>query len=60
MPSQIPEPKIFACKQSEYLAVDIAKAFGIPLGKVNMSTYSDGEFQPAFEDSVRGCRVFIM
>ena len=56
----VPEPKIFACKQSETLAKDIANAFGIPLGNVITSTYTDGEFQPSFEESVRGSRVFII
>ncbi|WP_290790423.1 ribose-phosphate pyrophosphokinase, partial [Altibacter sp.] len=51
---------IFACKQSEALAEDIAKAFGITLGNVITSHYSDGEFQPSFEESVRGSRVFII
>jgi ribose-phosphate pyrophosphokinase len=60
MPVPIPEPKIFPCKQSQTLAQDIANAFGIPLGKVITSTYSDGEFQPSFEESVRGSRVFIV
>ncbi|MEZ4874875.1 MAG: ribose-phosphate diphosphokinase, partial [Flavobacteriaceae bacterium] len=60
MSSFIPEPKIFACKQSHALAQDIAKAFGIQLGNVITSTYSDGEFQPSFEESVRGSRVFII
>jgi len=60
MSAPIPEPKIFACKQSETLAANIAEAFGIPLGKVITSTYSDGEFQPSFEESVRGSRVFII
>lgn len=55
-----PQPKIFACKQSQELAKDIAKSFGIPLGNVITSTYSDGEFQPSFEESVRGSRVFII
>lgn len=55
-----PEPKIFACKQSESLAKDIAHLFGVPLGKVITSHYSDGEFQPSFEESVRGSRVFII
>jgi len=55
-----PEPKIFACKQSETLASAIAASFGIPLGNVITSTYSDGEFQPSFEESVRGSRVFII
>ncbi|MBZ0327962.1 MAG: ribose-phosphate pyrophosphokinase [Altibacter sp.] len=51
---------MFACKQSEALAEDIAKAFGITLGNVITSHYSDGEFQPSFEESVRGSRVFII
>jgi ribose-phosphate pyrophosphokinase len=55
-----PDPKIFACKQSESLAKDIANLFGIPLGNVITSHYSDGEFQPSFEESVRGSRVFII
>lgn len=56
----VPEPKIFACTQSEELAEKIAKQFGTELGKVTFSTYSDGEFQPSFEESVRGARVFII
>ncbi len=60
MTSYYPQPKIFACKQSEYLSKKIADAFGVPLGKVITSTYSDGEFQPSFEESVRGSRVFII
>ncbi|HPF10446.1 MAG TPA: ribose-phosphate pyrophosphokinase [Flavobacteriaceae bacterium] len=60
MSSPIPEPKIFACKQSQVLAEAISKSFGIPLGNVITSTYSDGEFQPSFEESVRGSRVFII
>jgi ribose-phosphate pyrophosphokinase len=55
-----PEPKIFACTQSIVLAEKIAEAFGMPLGKVITSHYSDGEFQPSFEESVRGSRVFII
>ena len=48
------EAKIFSCTQSEVLAEQIAKIFGIPMGKVAFSHYSDGEFQPSFEESVRG------
>ncbi|QSS96207.1 ribose-phosphate pyrophosphokinase [Psychroflexus salarius] len=52
--------QIFACSQSETLAKSIADAYGIPLGKVITLNFSDGEFQPSFEDSVRGSRVFIV
>lgn len=55
-----PEVKIFACRQSEALAQQIAAAFGAEMGKVAFSTYSDGEFQPSFEESIRGARIFII
>ena len=60
MPYSVPDPKIFACTQSEKLGRKIAKAFGQELGNVKFSRYSDGEFQPSFEESVRGARVFII
>ena len=55
-----PEPQIFPCSQSKELAGKIAKSFGIVLGRVITSTYSDGEFQPSFEESIRGARIFIV
>ena len=60
MPYQVPEPKIFACTQSTVLGEKIAQAYGAPLGKVHFSRYSDGEFQPSFEESIRGARIFII
>lgn len=54
------EPKIFACRQSKDLAEKIAKEYGIELGNVKISSFSDGEFQPALVDSVRGRRIFIV
>lgn len=55
-----PDAKIFACSQSVELAEKIAKAYGVELGKVTLSHYSDGEFQPSFEESIRGRRVFLV
>jgi ribose-phosphate pyrophosphokinase len=52
--------KIFACTQSTALTKAIANEFGIEVGKVNFSRYSDGEFQPSFEETVRGVRIFIV
>lgn len=60
MPYRVPEPKIFACTQSMELAKEIAKSYGADLGEVSFTRYSDGEFQPSFEESVRGARVFII
>ncbi len=56
----ITEAKIFNCTQSRELAEKIAEHYGSKLGNVITSTYSDGEFQPSFEESVRGSRVFII
>ncbi len=53
-------PKIFACRQSKVLAKKIAKSYGSELGNVVISNFSDGEFQPALVESVRGRRVFII
>ena len=60
MSTQGPIAKIFSCTQSIDLSKKIAKHFGAELGKVNFTNYSDGEFQPSFEESVRGARLFII
>lgn len=60
MAYQVPEPKIFACTQSVELGNKIAASYGAELGKVQFSRYSDGEFQPSFEESIRGARIFII
>jgi len=60
MPTNQLSPKLFACRQSIVLAEKIAKEYNTTLGKVNTTYFSDGEFQPAFEESVRGRRVFII
>ena len=52
--------KIFSCTQSKELSKVISEHFGQELGNVNFSHYSDGEFQPSFEESVRGARIFII
>lgn len=51
--------KFFAGRSSRPLAEKIAKAFGSELGKTSVNEFSDGELQPAYEESVRGCTVFI-
>ena len=60
MPYQVPEPKIFACTQSTELGQKIADSYGEDLGNVIFSRYSDGEFQPSYEESIRGSRIFVI
>lgn len=52
--------KIFAGRASENLAKRIADAYGQSLGSVNVNVFSDGEFQPSLEETVRGQDVFII
>lgn len=57
MDSQV---KIFSGTSSMYLAEKIAASYGQPLGTVMFTRFSDGEFQTSFEETVRGCDVFIV
>jgi len=52
--------KLFSCRSSKDLAQRIADKLGIELGKSSVTSFSDGEFQPCFDESVRGCMVFIV
>ena len=57
MESQV---KLFSGSSSKYLAEQIAKSFGQPLGDVSILKFSDGEFQVSFEETVRGSDVYII
>lgn len=52
--------KIFSGSATRYLAEKIAAYSGERLGEVSVSRFSDGEFQPSFEETVRGELVFIV
>jgi len=45
---------------SKYLAEKIAKCYGTKLAEVVLNRFSDGEFQPSFEETVRGNELFII
>ena len=52
--------KIFTCKASKEFATKVAKALKIEVGDSDVLTFSDGEFQPSYNESVRGATVFIV
>jgi ribose-phosphate pyrophosphokinase len=52
--------KIFSCRASQHLAQRITDELGVELGKSSVTEFSDGEFQPCFDESVRGDMVFII
>jgi ribose-phosphate pyrophosphokinase len=51
---------LFAVRGSRELAEKISKEYGQELGNVSISEFSDGEFQPSFEETVRGGRVYLI
>ena len=52
--------KIFSCRGSRYLAEKIALSLNLNLGKSSVTVFNDGEFQPAYDESVRGATVFVI
>jgi len=56
----LPEAKIFAGRHTMQLAKNIASKYGIQQGDVKITEFSDGEFCPSFEETVRGNRVFLI
>ena len=51
---------LFTTRTSSVLAEKIAKHYGQELGKIIIQDFSDGEFEPILEQSVRGGRVFLI
>jgi ribose-phosphate pyrophosphokinase len=60
MPSQFNTVKLFAGSSTKALAEKIAESYGKKLGDMGMSHFSDGEIQPHFNESIRGCDVFLI
>ena len=61
--------ELFACRASKDFAVKVVGALNairkpgeeeVHLGNSEVTSFSDGEFQPAFVESVRGATVFIL
>lgn len=52
--------KIFSGQNSREITEEIAQSYGIEMGKSSYTKFSDGEFQPSYEETVRGNYVFIV
>ena len=52
--------KIFSGNSHPALAMQIASALGLPLGKATISTFADGEISVSISESVRGSDVFLV
>jgi len=52
--------KFFAGSNTKQLATEIAKSFGVELSASSVVEFSDGEFEPSFDETVRGTDVFLI
>lgn len=52
--------KVFSGTRSHYMAEEICRDLGVELGKMNILHFADGEFEVSFEESIRGCDVYLV
>ena len=52
--------KIFSARSSRKIALAICKAYGTELGDETVIEFSDGEFEPSFDESIRGADIFLI
>lgn len=60
MSSLLNQVKIFSGSASASLTKGICDYYGLEPGDLVVNRFSDGEFQPVFNESVRGCDVFVV
>ncbi len=60
MNPMLPPIKVFSGTKSRYMAEEICKELGIELGKMNILHFADGEFEVSYEESIRGCEVYLV
>ena len=52
--------KIFTGTGTRYLTTKICSSIGVDLGKSSCPVFADGEFEPCYEETIRGSHVFIV
>lgn len=51
---------VFSGTATKYLAEKICQSLGCPLGKLQITKFSDGEFAVSYEESIRGRDIFLV
>ena len=51
---------VFSGTATKYLAEKICQSLGCPLGELQMTKFSDGEFAVSYEESIRGRDIFLV
>lgn len=57
---KIPHLKIFSLSSCKTLSTKIAKSLDLELGKIRIERFADSEILVTFEETIRGCAVFII
>jgi len=52
--------KVFTGRATKYLTEKICDSIDVDLGKSSCPVFADGEFEPCFEETIRGSHVFIV
>ncbi len=52
--------KVFCGTKSRYMAEKVCEKLGCPLGNMNIQYFADGEFVVSYEESIRGCEVYLV
>ncbi len=52
--------KVFSGTKSRYMAEKVCEKLGCPLGNMNIQYFADGEFVVSYEESIRGCEVYLV
>jgi ribose-phosphate pyrophosphokinase len=52
--------KVFTGRNTRYLTEKICDSLNIDLGLTSCPVFADGEFEPCFEETIRGSHVFIV
>ena len=52
--------QIFTGTATKYLTTRICNSVGVDLGKSSCPVFADGEFEPCYEETIRGSHVFIV
>lgn len=52
--------KVFSGTKTQYLAEKICESLGCSLGEISITYFADGEFEVCYEESIRGCDVYLV
>ncbi len=52
--------KIFTGRATRYLTERICDSLDVDLGHSSCPVFADGEFEPCYEETIRGCHVYIV